>query len=139
MEIKISIQHSFGSGSCLMVIFQIHLIFYLLECVIIWAPGAVQIRCTLCVQWLKSIIIYLFTLPRGAKTASPCLCLDISCTQKERISPAVVMKLFKVVYYCSVIQVMAGGETGKLSCQIVESIITSYGNGSKQTLPCHTY
>ncbi len=32
MEIKLSIQRSFASGSRLMVIFQIHLMFYLLEC-----------------------------------------------------------------------------------------------------------
>ncbi len=32
MEIKLSIQRSFASGSHLMVSFQIHLMFYLLEC-----------------------------------------------------------------------------------------------------------
>ncbi len=32
MERKLSIQRSFASGSRLMVIFQIHLMFYLLEC-----------------------------------------------------------------------------------------------------------
>ena len=32
MEIKLSIQRSFASGSRLMVIIDIHLMFYLLEC-----------------------------------------------------------------------------------------------------------
>ena len=34
MEINLSIQRSVDSGSRLMVIFQIHLMFYLLECMI---------------------------------------------------------------------------------------------------------
>ncbi len=36
MEIKLSIQRSFASGSCLLVIIHIHLIFYLLECMCIY-------------------------------------------------------------------------------------------------------